>query len=72
MTPSTAQRLFTELTNAELAYRLRGVPIAEFCRRQANCHLGETRRELLRVAALGDGAAVFMDYFLKEFDCDRT
>lgn len=64
MTPATANRLFNELTNAEIAYRLTGTPVAEFCRRRANKYLGETRRELLRVASLGPDANIFMGYFL--------
>ena len=68
MTPSTAQRLFTELTNAELAYRLSGVTIAEFCRRQANGHLGETCRELFKLSVIGNDANVFVVFFMKEFE----
>lgn len=64
LTKHTARRLFDELTAAEMAYRITGVAVADFCRRRANKHLGETRRELLRVAALGDDANLFMDYFL--------
>lgn len=68
MTPTTSRRLLEELTNAEIAYRLRGIPVHEFCRRRSHKYLGETKRELLRVAALGDGANDFMTIFLESFD----
>lgn len=68
MTPKASRQLFDELTNAEVAYRLQGVPVHVFCRRRANKYLGEVRRELLRVAALGPDANRFMDIFLESFD----
>ncbi len=68
MNQHAAQKLFNELTNAELAHRLRGVSVAEYCRRRANQYHGETRRELLKVAALGLDANRFMDFFLAEFE----
>lgn len=67
MTPHAARRLFTELTNAEIAFRLQGIPVATYLKRRANRHLGEVKRELLRVAALGEDANLFMTYFLEEF-----
>ena len=67
MNPHVSQKLFDELTAAEMAYRLRGIPVAEFLRYRANRHLGETRKQMLRVAALGDGANVWMTYFLEGF-----
>lgn len=68
MTPYTAKRLFKELTNAALLQELKGIPIHVTCRIRATHNLGETKRELLRVAALGDGADKWMTIFLTEFD----
>ena len=65
MTPSTAKRLFKELTNAALLQELKGIPIHETCRIRAQKHLGETKRELLKVAALGADADVWMQHFLE-------
>lgn len=70
MTPKSAHRLFAELTNAEIAYRIRGVPVATFCRWRASRYLGEVRRELNRVADLGPEANRFMSFFLDEFQDD--
>lgn len=70
MTPKAAKHLFNELTNAEVAYRLQGVPVHEFCKRRSNRYLGEVRRELLRVAALGTDANRFMTIFLESFNDD--
>lgn len=67
MSPSTSQRLLHEFVNAELAFRLVGTPIPVFLRRRAARYIGETKREMLRVAALGPGAEMFMDIFLAEF-----
>jgi len=67
MTPSTAKRLFKELTTAALLQELKGVPIHVTCRIRAARHLGETRRELLKVAALGADADTWMTFFLAEF-----
>lgn len=67
MTPSTAQRLFNEFQQAELAYQIAGTPHAEYLRRRRQHHLGETRRELDRVVSLGEKAGVFVDFFLREF-----
>lgn len=64
MTESTAQRLFTVLTNCELMHQLHHTNRADFLRREANRHLGETRRELLRVAALGPDIETWISIFL--------
>lgn len=68
MTPHTAKRLFKELTNAALLQELKGIPIHVTCRIRAMHNLGETKRELLRVAALGTRADEWMTVFLSEFD----
>ena len=64
MTDATARRLFGVLTNCELMHQLHNTDRAEFLRREANRHLGETRRELLRVAALGPGIERWISIFL--------
>lgn len=64
MTPSTAQRLFDILTNCELMAQLHNTDRAAFLRREAQRHLGETRRELLRVAALGPDIETWISIFL--------
>ena len=64
MTDATARRLFDILTNCELMHQLHNTDRAEFLRREANRHLGETRRELLRVAALGPGIERWISIFL--------
>lgn len=63
----TARRLFDEFQQAELAYRLEGTPHAAYLSTWRHRHLGETRREIERVAALGAEAGVFIDFFLREF-----
>lgn len=64
MTESTAQRLFHILTNCELMAQLHNADRAEFLRREARRNLGETRRELLRVAALGPDIETWISIFL--------
>jgi hypothetical protein len=66
MNPHVAQKLFSEITIAEVAFRMRNIDPAETLRRRANFHRGHTRRELLRIADLGEGIHVFMDVFLDE------
>lgn len=66
MNPHVAQKLFSEITHAEIAYRMRGIDPAETLRRRANSFQGLARKELLRIAGLGDGIHVFMDVFLDE------
>lgn len=70
MTPSTAQRLFDILTNCELMAQLHHTDRADFLRREANRHLGETRRELLRVAALGDDIETWISIFLDSLEAE--
>ena len=66
MNPHVSDKLFNELTAAEMAHRLTGISVAEFLKRRANKHHGEVRKHLLRVAALGPGANKWMDFFLDE------
>lgn len=57
LTAATERRLWDAFSKAELLYQLEGVPITETLRKEANRTLGQTRRELLRVASLGEGEA---------------
>jgi hypothetical protein len=62
-----AQRLFDLLQQAEMAYHLNGVRHADYLKPYHSRAVGQLRRELGRIIALGDNAARFCDYFLKEF-----
>lgn len=64
MNPHVADKLFNELTSAEVAYRLSDKPIAEFLRKRAHKHHGEIKKHLLRIAALGPDANLWMSYFI--------
>jgi len=64
MNPHVADKLFNELTAAEVAYRMKGIPVSEFLKKRANKHLGDTKKHLLRVASLGEGAEIWMNYFI--------
>lgn len=65
MNPHVSDKLFNELTAAEVAHRMTGISVAEFLKRRANRHKGEVRKHMLRVAALGDGADRWMSYFIE-------
>ena len=65
MNPHVSDKLFNELTAAEMAHRMTGISISEFLKRRANRHRGEVKRHMLRVAALGEGANAWMTYFLE-------
>ncbi len=71
MTEATARRLFDTFVGIELRYRLLGIPVDVGCRRAAHRFHGETRRELLRVAALGTDAATWLTFFLTSLDADH-
>lgn len=64
MNPHVSQKLFDELTAAEMAHRMTGITVSEFLKRRANRHQGEVKKHLLRVSALGEGANAWMTYFL--------
>lgn len=66
--PHVARKLFGLPRAAEMAYRLRGIQHADFLRGQASRQLGQTRRELRRIVALGPDAGRLVDFFLREFD----
>jgi hypothetical protein len=67
MTPHVAQKLFDEIQQAELAFQLKGTPHAEYLRTRRHRHLGQARRELDRIVALGTHAGTFVSFFLAEF-----
>lgn len=64
LTDATQKRLWDAFSKAELLYQLKGTPIAETLRKEAHRTLGQTRRELLRVADLGEDAARWMGCFI--------
>jgi hypothetical protein len=64
MNPHAADRLFNELTAAEMAHQLTGISVADFLKRRANRYHGETKKQMLRIAALGKDTDVWMDFFL--------
>ena len=65
MNPHVSDKLFNELTAAEVAHRITGISVSEFLRRRANKHNGEVKKHLLRVAALGPDADKWMTYFIE-------
>lgn len=66
MTPATARRLFQVFTDADLVHHLKGTRHADYLRKAARQYQGQTRRYLLRVAALEDDVPLFMNYFLED------
>ena len=66
MNPIVAFKIRDICTNADLMYHLKGTPHAEYLERRAKRELGETRRILRQVAALGPEAKVWMDHFIEE------
>jgi hypothetical protein len=68
MNPHVAQKLFTELTNAEMAHLETGISHAAFLAMRRHKYNGEARRELDRVIALGMDARRFIAIFLAEFE----
>lgn len=65
MNQHAADKLFNELTAAEIAHILLGTPVDEFLRRRANKHNGEVKKHLLRISSLGADASIFLDYFIE-------
>lgn len=62
-----AQKLFDLLQASELAFQMNGEPHAQFLARKLPGTVGQVRRELRRIVALGPDAGVFVDVFLREF-----
>ena len=66
--PHAARRLFDELQQAELVWRMTGKPHAEYLRNRMGRYCGQVRKEMRRIAALGPEAGGFVEMFLREFD----
>lgn len=65
MNQHVCDNLFNELTAAEMAHQMTGIEVSEFLKRRANRYHGETRKHMLRVAALGKDADKWMSYFIE-------
>jgi hypothetical protein len=63
--PNAAQKLLKIFMDAELHYQLNGTPHSEFLERQAKKHIGQARRIITQVAALGPGAGAWVGYFIE-------
>lgn len=59
-------RVLKACIDADLHYHLNGTPHAEYMQKEAQKHLGQARRIMLQVAALGDRAALWMDKFISQ------
>ena len=68
LTKATSRRLWDIFSKAELEYQFKCTPIAETLRREANKQLGQTRKILLQVAALGPTANEWMGYFIQRME----
>lgn len=68
MNPHAAQKLFRELTNAELAHLETGVTHEGFLSMRRHRYNGEVRRELEKIIALGADCGRFVGIFLAEFE----
>ncbi len=68
MTQATARRLFDLLTQAEMAFLVNGTPHADYLRPHKNKACGQLKKELEKIVRLGPQAALFVDYFIKEFN----
>lgn len=63
--PGAAQKLLKIFLLADLHYQLNGTPVEVTLTRESRRQLGQTRRVLRKVAALGSGAREWMDYFIE-------
>lgn len=63
--PNAAQKLLKVFMDAELHHQLNGTPHSEFLERQAKKHLGQARRIITQVAALGPDAGAWIGYFIE-------
>ena len=66
MNQYVAYKLRAIFLDADLVYHLKGTPHSEYLETQAKRELGQTRRILMQVAALGPEAKVWMDNFIEE------
>lgn len=66
--PKTSQKLLNVFLDADLHYQLSGTPHHIYLQKQSFRHLGETRRMIIQVAALGSNAKKWMDHFIEEMN----
>jgi hypothetical protein len=66
MSPSTSRKLFHALWLADVRFYLTGEEHKPYLQKLATKHIGETKRELLRVASLGKDIPKFLDIFFQE------
>ncbi len=65
-----SQQLLKVFLDADLHYQLNGTPHHIYLDRQSKCYLGQARRIITQVAALGPKAKIWMDHFIKEMSDD--
>lgn len=70
--PKVSQRLLQVFLDADLHYQLNGTPHHVYLERQSKRYLGQTRRMITQVAALGPKAKIWMDHFIEGMSDDRT
>lgn len=66
--PKVANKLLKAFLSADLHYQLSGIPHHVSLEREARKHLGQARRLITQVAALGPDAAVWMKYFIESME----
>lgn len=69
--PKVSQRLLQVFLDADLHYQLSGTPHHVYLERQSKRYLGQARRIITQVAALGANAKKWMDQFIEEMDKDE-
>lgn len=69
--PKVSQRLLKVFLDADLHYQLNGTPHHIYLDRQSKRYLGQARRIITQVAALGTNAKKWMDQFIEEMDKDE-
>ena len=68
LTKATSRKLWDIFSKAELEYQFKCTPIAETLKKESYKHLGQTRKILLQVAALGPTANEWMGYFIQRME----
>ena len=68
LTPAASRKLWDIFSKAELEYQFKGTSIAHSLRREANKQLGQTKKILLQVAAMGEFANEWMGEFIKQME----
>ena len=64
-------RSYSIFFDADLHYQLNGTPYHIYLDRQSKRYLGQARRIITQVAALGANAKKWMDQFIQEMDKDE-